>query len=226
MRQRQELLTAEPAEAGMTLIELTIVLLIMSVVLAMAGSLLFSLAQTANRNDTMITDEQAASTVLAQISRDIRSAHAVTFAAWPPPTAVQPTQELELQMNQPQGQWVEWIYTPTAAVVNGATQTAHTLARYVSNAANGTFKRSAPVVSTPVNVVNGASYPVFQYFQGDGQQVASTTGSIETCTTRVEVIMQVATQKNLSAVANVNLTDDVAITDQEAQWETLQCRYI
>jgi prepilin-type N-terminal cleavage/methylation domain-containing protein len=225
MRQREDLLSAEPAEAGMTLIELTIVLLVMAIVVAMAASMLFSLSQTATRNDTMVTDEQAASTVLAQLSRDIRSAHQINFAAFASPVPV--AQEIELQMNQPPGQWIEWVYTPTAAVVNGATQSAHTLGRYISTSPTGVFKRSAPIVSTPVNVANGTTTPLFQYFQGDGTLLQTVVpATIQTCATRVEVTMQVATQKNITAVPTFNLGDDVAITDQEAQWETLPCPYI
>jgi prepilin-type N-terminal cleavage/methylation domain-containing protein len=225
MRPRQDLLTPDAADAGMTLIELAIVLLLMSIVLSIVGSMFFSLSQTASRNDTMVTDEQAASTVLAQVSRDIRSAHSVSFSPFTLPV---PSQELELQMNQPSGQWVEWVYTPTAATINGTTQSAHTFARYVGTSRNGPFTRSAPVVSTPVNVANGATTPVFSYFQGDGTNITNTYSptTIQTCATRVEVTMQVATQKNITAVPTFQIVDDVAITDQEAQWETLPCPYV
>lgn len=219
---RQPLLSRRRSESGTTLIELTIVLLVMSIMIGIAGSVLFSLSKTASRDDATVNDEQDASTVLAQVSRDIRSAHAVTFVAFSSPTT---TQELELQMNQPSNTWVEWVYTPTAATVNGASQPAHTLARYVGTSSTGTFTRSAPSVSTPVNVANGTTTDLFRYFQGNGSEITTidSVSSIETCTTRVTVTLDVATTKNLQAVPTLQLADDVAITDQEQQWATLPC---
>lgn len=224
---RQPLLRKRPTEAGTTLIELTIVLLVMSIVIGIAGSVLFSLSKTASRDDATVNDEQDASTVLAQVSRDIRSAHVITFAAFSSATLV-PADEIELQMNQPSNTWVEWVYTPSSATVNGATQPAHTLSRYVSTSSTGTFTKSAPSVSTPVNVANGASAAVFRFFAGNGSEFTNTANnsvasSIQTCTTRVTVTLDVATTKSLQAVPTFQLSDDVAITDQEQQWATLPC---
>lgn len=206
----------------MTLIELLIVTLVMSSVLVIAGTSLFSLQQSATRTDTLVTDEQQASTVLAQVSRDVRSAHQVTFAGFSTPT---PTQGIELQMNQPTGAWVEWVYTPTAATVNGVSQAANTLTRYVSSAAAGPFQVSNPTITTPVKVVNVSTNPVFRYFQGNGSEITSidSASSLQTCTTRVLVTLNVGTQKNIAAIATFQIGNDVAITDQETQWGTLPC---
>ena len=220
-RKLQQVLSRRHSDAGMTLIELSIVMMIMAIVMAMAGAVLISLTQSATRTDARITDEQEASTVLAQVSRDIRSAHKVTFAAFSSPV---PGDEIELQMNQPANTWLEWIYTPTAATVNGVAQPAHTLARYLATSPTGPFKPSAPSVATPVNVANGTNN-LFEYYYLGGQIVTNTTytSTIETCATRVSVILQVATGKNLTAVPTFTVRDDVAITDQEAQWQTLPC---
>jgi type II secretory pathway pseudopilin PulG len=205
----------------MTLIELTIVMLLMSIVLVIAATGLFSLQQTATRTDTTVTDEQQASTVLAQVSRDIRSAHQVTFAAFSSPVV---TQEIELQMNQPAGTWVEWVYTPTAATINGFNQGAQSLTRYTSTSATGPFHVSNPTITTPVKVANGSTIPVFRYFQANGPELAtSVLSSIQTCATRVLVTLSVSTQKNLSGVATFQIGNDVAITDQENLWGSLPC---
>jgi prepilin-type N-terminal cleavage/methylation domain-containing protein len=221
---RQEVLKGarDRSDAGMTLVELLIALLISSIVLAIAATTLFSLSQTANRVDSRVTDEQDASTVLAQVSRDIRSSHQVTFVAFVNPA---PTQELELQMNQPNGQWVEWVYTPTTTTVNGVTQSANALARYVASSASGPFSVSAPAITTPVDIANGTTTALFRYFQNNGTELIpnGNESTIQTCTTRVMVTLDVATQKNLAAVPTFRLTDDVAITDQEAQWATTPC---
>ena len=206
----------------MTLIELTLVLLVMSIVMLIVGTTLFSLTQTASRTDTSVTDEQAASTVLAQASRDIRSAHQVSFAGFTTPV---PTQEIELQMNQPPGTWVEWVYTPTATTVNGVNQSARTLSRYVGTSASGPFTLSNPTVTTPVTVVNPGTLPVFRYFQGNGSEITAidSATSLQTCTTRVAVTLAVSTQKPISAIATFQIGNDIAITDQESQWGTLPC---
>ena len=166
--QRQPLLSERRSDSGMTILELTVVMFVMAIVLAIAGSTFFSVSQTANRNNDMVTDEQQASTVLLQISRDIRSAHQVVFTAFGSPV---PTQEIELQMNNPANTWVEWIYTPTATSVNGITQSADSLVRYAASAASGPFTPSAPAVTAPVNVANGTTTAVFRYFQGNGSEI-------------------------------------------------------
>lgn len=222
--QRATLLNDGRSESGMTLIELTIVMLVMSIVLVIAASGLLSLSNTATRSDAMINDEQQASTVLSQVSRDIRSAHQVTFAGFSSPV---PTEQIELQMNQPSGTFVEWVYAPSATTVNGVSQPADSLARYVATAKTGPFKLSAPSVTTPVNVANGTGTPVFRYFQGNGSEITQlgllNPTSLQTCATRVSVTLDVSTQKKLPAITNFEITDDIAITDQEAQWGTLPC---
>jgi prepilin-type N-terminal cleavage/methylation domain-containing protein len=220
----QELLTRRSRDdAGFTLIELVVVLLVSTIVLVIAGSTLISLNNTTSRVDSMTTDEQEASTVLAQVSRDIRSAHTVTFSGFSTPN---PIQELELQMNQPANTWVEWVYTPTAATVNGAHQGSNTLVRYVGSSATGTFKQSAPSVSTPVNVGNGTTIPLFQYFQVTGAQMygtAANVGTLDACTTRVTVTLEVIPQSKESGIPSFELTDDVTITDQAALWSSTPC---
>lgn len=220
--QRKPLLTAGPSEAGMTVIELLVVMFVMAIVLTIASTTFFSLSQTANRNNDMATDEQQASTVLLQVSRDIRSAHQVTFAAFSSPV---PTEEIEMQLNQPAGTFVEWIYTPTALSINGFNQPANSLVRYSSTSATGPFTASAPEVTTPVEVANGTTTPVFRYFQGNGSEITSidSPSSLQTCTTRVSVTLNVATEDKVPAVATFTVSDAVAITDQEAQWATLPC---
>ena len=217
---RQELLERRTSDAGMTLIELTIVMFVMAIVLVVAGTTVFSLTQTANRTHAQVTDEQEASTVLAQLSRDIRSAHQITFVAFASPV---PTMEIELQMNQPPGTWIEWVYTPTATTVNGINQPGHTLNRFAATSASGPFGLSNPTVTTPVNVVNGATTDVFRYFQGNGSEITTidSASSLQTCTTRVLVNLQAA--QNLSAVSTFQVGADVAITDQELQWGSLPC---
>jgi type II secretory pathway pseudopilin PulG len=199
----------------MTLIELLLVLVLMTVVLAIAGNALLSLTTTANRTDSMVQAEQHASTVLASMSRDIRSAHVISFAAWG--TTPASSQELELQLNQPSGQWVQWVYSSGAGPqCPGA---GPSLTRYV-----GTSDTTLGSISTPAlcRVANGTSDPIFTYWSKTDQQLSTTTnsdGSVNTgnetsCTTRIHVQLDVS--PGTSGVNTFKMTDDVALTDQVA----------
>lgn len=186
-------------ESGFTLVELLIVLLIMSVVLAIAGTVLFSMSQTAARNDAMVQSEQKASTALAQVGRDIRSAHKISV-----PTGSTPANGLLLQVNQPSGSTVnvEWLYDSTK----------DTLTRYVQNG-SGTYVASGPSASSVSNGAGG----VFTYYNYSGANITSTdTGApyliVADCTTRITVQIDVSPSR--AHVPVFQVSDDIALTDQ------------
>jgi prepilin-type N-terminal cleavage/methylation domain-containing protein len=188
---------------GFTLIELLVVTLIMGIVIAIAGAVLYSLSTTANRNDSMVNDEQAASTVLAQLSRDIRSANTLTFPAGALSTDT--PSEVELIDNQPAGGTLSvlWVYNASAA----------TLTRKVL--VGSAFATSGTVLS---RVVNPAGSPVFSYL--DGKSGTSISGqspaTIALCATGVNVDLFVAPKSAARGVATFEESAEVALTNQLA----------
>jgi prepilin-type N-terminal cleavage/methylation domain-containing protein len=202
-------------ERGMTLIELLIVLLLMTVVLSIAGNALISLTNTANRTDSMVKSEQNAATALAAMARDIRSAHLISFAAWG--TAPAPSLELELELNQPSGQWIKWVYSSSGS--SECPGAGPSLTRYVGTTDTTLGSASSPVLC---HVANGTTDPIFTYWSKTDQQLSTTTngdGSVNTgnevaCTTRIHVQLDVS--PGISGVNTIKVTDDVALTDQVA----------
>jgi prepilin-type N-terminal cleavage/methylation domain-containing protein len=187
---------------GFTLIELIIVTLVMGIVLTIAGSALLSLTTTANSNESMVADEQAASTTLAQLTRDIRSANSITF----PSTAgaSDTANEVELIVNQVSGTTmttipVLWVYSSTA----------QTLTREVGPS----FTPSGPVLQ---RVANPAGSPIFSYI--DGKQGTPLSGqlpaNISLCATTIHVDIYVAPPSSTKGVATFETSSDIALTNQ------------
>jgi len=200
---------ARGSEDGFTLLEAMVVLAIMSVVAVIAGTALFSLQSATVRTNAMVTNEQDASTTLAQMARDIRSAHAITF---PTPTA-DADDAVILYVNQPSGGTIpiEWVFQPPAAP-----------------AASGTLSREVltstlAVISTRAvltDVGNGAD-PVFTYYNLFGAPIGTqsqTPGSqnptLTDCTTGIGVTLTI-NPSPVNGVKPFQESDEVAITDQE-----------
>jgi prepilin-type N-terminal cleavage/methylation domain-containing protein len=196
--------TRSAREEGFTVLELMVVLAIMSIVLIIAGGALISLTTATNRGSAMVTDEQEASTVLAQMAKDIRSAHRISYPTGT--TLSQTTSTLVLQENLANGttQNIEWLYqAPTPPAQTGS------LIREVQ--VNGTYNPSGPSVS---RVVNPGIFTYFNKNGGPSNQVDAAT--IGNCTTRVQVNLVIAPSKAGAGVANFTETEDVTITDQVA----------
>jgi prepilin-type N-terminal cleavage/methylation domain-containing protein len=191
----------ERRDDGFTLLELIIVTLIMSIILAIAGAVLFSLTTTANRNDSMVADEQAATTALAQLTRDIRSANTITFPTGA--VASDTANKLELIVNQASGSTtpVLWVYDAAA----------QTLTR---QAMVGTvFKTSGPVVN---RVANPASSPVFSYINGkSGTSISGQSpANIALCATTIHVDIYVGAPPKTTGVSPFETSSDIALTNQ------------
>jgi prepilin-type N-terminal cleavage/methylation domain-containing protein len=194
-------------EAGFTLLELVIVCAIMGVVLVVAGGGLISLSTTTNRGSAMVADEQGVSTAMAQIGKDVRSAHSIAF-----PTAAIATDapnEIILQVTNPAGGTtpVEWVYQTVPA----------TLTREVLSANLASVVSTGPPIT---RVANSTTTPLFSYYDRSGTQIFATAGSatalgnIVRCATRITV--QLVVSAGVSGVANFQESEDVALTDQLA----------
>jgi prepilin-type N-terminal cleavage/methylation domain-containing protein len=184
----------QDADGGFSLLELVIVMLILTIVVSVAGTVLFSLSQTATRTDSVVGAEQSASTVLAQMARDIRSGHSLAI-----PSGTTPSMEVELQVNQPSGGTanVEWIYDSTA----------DTVTRYVQNT-GGTFVPSGPAAT---RVINGSAAGIFSYYYYDGTPLSA---DYSRCTARIGITLHVGSK--VGGVAPFVENEDVALTDQLA----------
>jgi prepilin-type N-terminal cleavage/methylation domain-containing protein len=193
-------------DQGFTLIELSVVMLIMTIVLTIATGALVSLQNATSRNSAMINDEQAASLTLALMSRDIRSAHSITF----PTTTTNADTTIILNENQPSGgatQAIEWTYTPP-----------------VAPAVVGTLKRliltsSMAVSSTAVmltDLANTSTNPVFTYYdlQGTTEVTASNDATLQDCTTGIGVNLTISPSP-VPGVATYQENNEVAIYDQQ-----------
>jgi prepilin-type N-terminal cleavage/methylation domain-containing protein len=192
---------------GFTLMELMVVLAIMSVVAVIAGTALFSLQSATVRTGAMVTNEQDASTTLAQMGRDIRSAHAITF----PSSTSNAADAVILYVNQPSGGTIpiEWVYQPpTAPAVVGA------LSRETLNAALTVVSGSTALT----DVGNGPN-PVFAYYNLFGAAIGTTPSSTQnptlaSCTTGIGVTLMI-NPSPVNGVSTYQASDEVAITDQE-----------
>ena len=207
-RRRSERLrsTESSSEQGFTLIEMAVVMAIMAIVVSIASAALISLQNATARNSAMINDEQAASMTLALLSRDIRSAHNITF----PTSSTNADNTVILYENQPSGgttQPIEWTYTPP-----------------VAPAVVGTLKRiiltqSLAVSSTAVmlsDLANNSSYPVFTYYdlQGTTIPTSGADATLQNCTTGIGVNLMISPSP-VPGVSNYQESNEVAIYDQQ-----------
>lgn len=182
-------------EDGLSLLEMMIVVLISSIVVAIAGSALVSLDNAASRNDSLVKEEQKASTVMAQMERDIRSASSISI-----PAGASAADQLQLAVLAADGSTsdVLWRYDPTAGTLTRETQQ------------NGTFQPSGAVIT---RVTNGTGTPVFRYYNSSTTEIAATnTSGIAGCATAVAVEVDVSS--GTAGVGSFQETAQVALTNQ------------
>lgn len=201
-------LPGDATEAGYTLVELLIVMVVMVIVLVIAGSALLSMQNTTTRNTAMINVEQDASTALALMARDIRSAHSIGF----PSSTTNAANAVILFENTPSGATtpVEWIYTPPV----GQAPTG-TLKRLTLNSALSTTGTQLLLS----DLANNSPNPVFSYYGLQAGSPMTTIGSaanqtIQNCTTAIGVNLQISPSP-VPGVATFTESNEVAITDQE-----------
>lgn len=176
-------------EEAFTLIEMVIVLLLSSIVLTAAVSSLTSLANAAGRNDSVESQEQTVSTVMAQLERDVRSASSISFLS-----GASPADELQLAVfNGGSTTNVLWVYDPTAATLTRETQV------------NGAFQPSG-------SSLTGVSSGAFTYYGSGAQPLSAPAGSIALCATAVAIDLKVTSTQ--AGVGSFEETAEVALTGQ------------
>lgn len=190
------------------MVELLIVMLLMGIVLVIASTSLVSFQNVTTRNSAMVTDEQAASTTLTLIGRDIRSAHSITFLS----SSTNAANSVILYENQPSGSGttpIEWVYQPPTG-----SATVGTFSRIVLNS-------SLVAQSTQLmlkNLANPTTGPVFTYYDLQDSPIPTTGTSanqtIQNCATAIGVTLDTSPSP-IPGVATFQETAEVAITDQQ-----------
>jgi hypothetical protein len=222
-----------------------VVVAIMSIVLVIAGSGLISLSTTTNRGSGMVTDEQQASSVMAQLAKDIRSANRISYTAdnTNPQTSnisnAQTSNLLILKENQATGgyQSVEWLYIsdpqtcrslgvnsgdleiPSACLVrevNVGGRYSPTTGLYTPNGSYSTSGVSVSRVITPLVDATGNSVPLFTYYNETGGIAGNDPITLGNCTTRVQVNLEIAPSNTGAGIRPFMDTEDVTMTDQVA----------
>lgn len=195
-------------DSGYTVAELLIVMALMAIVLVIAGSSLISMQNTTSRNTAMINVEQDASTTLALMARDIRSAHSIGF----PSSTTNAAISVVLYENQPGSSTttpVEWVYQPPS----GSAPTGVLSREVLDSALNPT---STQVLLT--DLANTSTNPVLTYYDLQGQPMSTTDpyadATLSNCTTAIGVNLTISPSP-VPGVANFQESNVVAITDQE-----------
>ena len=181
-------------DAGFTVLELSVALLLAAIVIASAGDSLISLSNADNRTNSTVQEEQAASQVLAQVERDIRSATTISF-----PSGSSPSQEVQLAVANADGTTtnVLWVYNSTAGTFSREVQ------------AQGAFSPSGYSIS---NVSNGST-PVFTYSDFSATAIPTTsTSTIAECATAVSIQIDVSSATH--GVGGFQESGEVALTDR------------
>lgn len=211
----------EGEDGGFTLMETMVVLLVMSIVACICLFGLTSLSNTASRSDAMVQEEQTASTVLAQLTEDLRSAVTISF-----PSGASPSSEIELT------EVGTSACTPATTTTTAAGGVTYKDVLWVVSSTTGTLTReqqnaSCTFVQSPLQLnylVNTASEPVFSYTDDQGKSVpftspAATTpldpswgATIARQASGVNINLYVSTV--IRGVASFHTTSVVALTNQ------------
>jgi prepilin-type N-terminal cleavage/methylation domain-containing protein len=186
-------------EGGFSLVELLVVLVILGVVLAMAGSTLVSMTRAGNRGQALVDNEQNANFALNALARDLRAANPLLA---PSSSAVYTTVvQMDLGPSAGPQTVVQWVFDSTAK----------TLTR---NIMSGTTVTSSYLWLT--GVLNSSTQPVFGLFDSANNDLvaqAAVPGTVALCTTRVEVQIDGLSEPGplpFNVVADVQLRNQIA----------------
>jgi prepilin-type N-terminal cleavage/methylation domain-containing protein len=196
----------EDRDGGFSMIEVMITALVLSIVAAIAASALLSLTNEASRNVTVVRQEQTASTVMAQLASDIRSAVSLTFLANASPST-------QIELGEPNSTVVLWVYSGT------------TLTRCLPGSQQATVPPPCPQGWTQAgfqatNVANASSQPVFTYYDATGTSTpngvaapipAGDQSTVEANATAISVNLYLSSTR--SGVPTYNSTEEVALTN-------------
>lgn len=168
----------ERDDGGFTLLEAMLATAIMSVVLALFFSMLFSMQKVQTRNEALVANEQAARQVLVQLGRDLRAADPLrTFT-----NKATYRNQVEMRLIDSAGaaRIVRWEFDSTAK----------TLTRKTFDSTGTILRTTGPVLPRVRNAEVGGM-PVFSYYSQSGIELVdsgdATAADVGNCAIRVQV---------------------------------------
>lgn len=162
---------------GFTLVELTVVMAIMTIVLALFVTMLIPLGNVATQAGAIADNQQAVRFAADRITSDLRSANPLdTFSSSQPASTY--TSQIELQLGttgSPQST-VRWVFDPAS----------QTLDRQVLSMPGGTVVSSTTVLTT-------VAQATFSYYSSTGTDLVaanpSNSADVALCAVRVQVVL-------------------------------------
>ncbi|MDQ1395003.1 MAG: hypothetical protein QOG64_262 [Acidimicrobiaceae bacterium] len=162
-------------ERGFTLIELTVVMLLMSLVMISFYGILNSLTSNAQRQQALVTDQESVRFAMLEMARDLRGANPIE----PLSTAAAYATQVEAAVLPAAGTtpvYVRWQLTGT------------TLTRSVLDAPGGTATSTKTVLSNVKNASTGVTF--LRYYNSANTELvpaSNTAGDFTNCTVRIHM---------------------------------------
>lgn len=179
---------APRGEEGFTVLEMMVVLVILSIVLAIVGNVLMSVTHAANQGEALVENEQQSTLAIGRLARDLRAANPLQPIIDESPTSGYNSyaDQIQVTLVNPTGgapTTVEWVYDPNA----------QTLTREVLSGPHGSVVSAETVLRNVFNCTGSGcspAQPVFRYWDNAGNEFTqgdTPDGTIATCTTRVTI---------------------------------------
>lgn len=169
------------AEAGFTVIEVTMVTAILLVVMAAFFGLLISLTKTEQRTNALVSNEQDARFVLGDLARDLRASNPMsTF-----PTVGEYRSKVQMTLGKaPDQTVVRWLYDtdPTSS-------TYRSLLRQTIDPTTGAVLSSTERLRNVRNAERSPPVPMFSYTSQSGVDLvaAGQAANVGNCTIQVHL---------------------------------------
>lgn len=172
-------------ERGLTVIEVTTVMALLTLVMGAIFGTLTSLTENERRSQALVANEQSVRFVLTDMAREIRAANPMDVLSTTSKSVYNNSLQVELGPG-PTKTVVRWVYD-----TNPTSSTYQTITRQVmsNNTTSATVVSSRIVLRRVRNVESGN--PLFRYFGQSGQNLvtspSATAGDVGNCTIRVRV---------------------------------------
>jgi prepilin-type N-terminal cleavage/methylation domain-containing protein len=166
-------------EAGFSMIEIMVVVLILGIVLTALFGVLDSMTRNDRRQQALQTNQETVRLAMVQMGQDLRASNPIE----PLTATTDYANKFEAAVLTPSGstQYVRWQLSGT------------TLTRSILSAPGGTALSTRTVLTNVQNPTLGL--PMFRWYNSDGSELdssANTTGDFANCTVRVHITIAAA----------------------------------